>query len=71
MFYIVLYHCISLVKIKAKTFICFRENPSERLGFGRGGMREIQKHKWFDGFNWEGLRKRTTKAPFIPEVSRK
>ena len=33
-------------------------------------MREIQKHKWFDGFNWEGLRKRTTKAPFIPEVSK-
>lgn len=45
-----------------------RENPSERLGFGRGGMREIQKHKWFDGFNWEGLRKRTTKSPFIPEI---
>ncbi|KAK3089563.1 hypothetical protein FSP39_004640 [Pinctada imbricata] len=45
-----------------------RETPSERLGFGRGGIREIQKHKWFEGFNWEGLKKRTLNVPIIPAV---
>jgi len=46
-----------------------RENQSERLGFGRGGIREIQKHKWFDGFNWDGLKKKTLKPPIVPTVS--
>lgn len=47
----------------------YRENPTERLGFGRGGVREIQKHKWFDGFNWDGLKKRSLKPPIVPTVS--
>ncbi|KAJ4433585.1 hypothetical protein ANN_15895 [Periplaneta americana] len=33
----------------------YRDNPAERLGYQKGGISEIQKHKWFDGFNWEGL----------------
>lgn len=32
-----------------------RDNPAERLGYQRGGIPDVQKHKWFDGFNWEGL----------------
>ena len=31
-----------------------RDNSAERLGYQKGGIRDIQKHKWFDGFNWEG-----------------
>lgn len=46
-----------------------RENPTERLGFGRGGVREIQKHKWFDGFNWDGLKKRSLKPPIVPTIN--
>merc|ERR1711862_844765 len=34
-----------------------RDNSAERLGYQKGGIRDIQKHKWFDGFNWEGLRR--------------
>ena len=48
--------------------LLYRDIPTERLGFGRGGIREIQKHKWFEGFNWEGLRKRTLSAPITPKV---
>ncbi|CAG7830151.1 unnamed protein product [Allacma fusca] len=45
-----------------------RDNPGERLGYQRGGIPEIQKHKWFDGFNWEGLRSKTLTPPIIPEI---
>ncbi|CAB1338091.1 unnamed protein product [Coregonus sp. 'balchen'] len=46
-----------------------RDNPSERLGNLKNGVKDIQKHKWFEGFNWEGLRKGTLTPPIIPEVS--
>lgn len=47
----------------------FRDNPAERLGNQRSGIRDIQKHKWFDGFNWEGLRQCTVTPPITPVVS--
>ncbi|XP_077284453.1 cGMP-dependent protein kinase for [Arctopsyche grandis] len=46
-----------------------RDNPAERLGYQRGGISEIQKHKWFDGFNWEGLTQRTLPPPILPIVN--
>uniref|UniRef100_A0A672IK82 cGMP-dependent protein kinase n=1 Tax=Salarias fasciatus TaxID=181472 RepID=A0A672IK82_SALFA len=45
-----------------------RSNPSERLGSRRNGAKDIQKHKWFEGFNWDGLCKRTVTPPVIPKV---
>uniref|UniRef100_A0A8D8Y431 cGMP-dependent protein kinase n=1 Tax=Cacopsylla melanoneura TaxID=428564 RepID=A0A8D8Y431_9HEMI len=45
-----------------------RDNPAERLGYQKGGISEIQKHKWFDGFNWEGLRNRTLIPPILPKI---
>ncbi|CAL9682452.1 unnamed protein product [Knipowitschia caucasica] len=45
-----------------------RDNPSERLGNQKNGIKDIQKHKWFEGFNWEGLRQGTIDAPFTPSV---
>uniref|UniRef100_A0A914DM57 cGMP-dependent protein kinase n=1 Tax=Acrobeloides nanus TaxID=290746 RepID=A0A914DM57_9BILA len=46
-----------------------RDNPAERLGSGSGGVNDIRKHRWFMGFDWEGLRNRTLKAPIIPKVT--
>lgn len=45
-----------------------RDNPTERLGYQRGGISEIQKHKWFDGFYWDGLRNRNLTPPILPSV---
>ena len=61
------FSCLFTVSIHAWVYD-FRDNPSERLGYGRGGIKDIQKHKWFDGFNWDGLRKRTLKPPIVPSV---
>ncbi|XP_022916905.2 cGMP-dependent protein kinase, isozyme 2 forms cD4/T1/T3A/T3B isoform X2 [Onthophagus taurus] len=46
-----------------------RDNPAERLGYQKGGISDIQKHKWFDGFNWEGLMNRTLMPPIMPVVN--
>ncbi|VEN61972.1 unnamed protein product [Callosobruchus maculatus] len=45
-----------------------RDNPAERLGYQKGGISDIRKHKWFDGFNWEGLVNRTLTPPILPKV---
>ncbi|XP_051794947.1 cGMP-dependent protein kinase 1-like isoform X1 [Acanthochromis polyacanthus] len=45
-----------------------RDNPSERLGNQKNGVKDIQKHKWFEGFNWDGLRQGTIDPPFTPTV---
>uniref|UniRef100_A0A673LZS4 cGMP-dependent protein kinase n=1 Tax=Sinocyclocheilus rhinocerous TaxID=307959 RepID=A0A673LZS4_9TELE len=45
-----------------------RDNPSERLGNQKNGVKDIQKHKWFEGFNWDGVREGTLTSPFIPTV---
>ncbi|XP_042586111.1 cGMP-dependent protein kinase 1 [Cyprinus carpio] len=44
-----------------------RLNPSERLG-QRNGVKDICKHMWFEGFDWEGLQKGTLTPPVIPNV---
>lgn len=49
-------------------FLPTRETPSERLGYTGSGIEDIQKHTWFDGFNWEGLRSSTLDAPYTPKV---
>ncbi|XP_076587090.1 cGMP-dependent protein kinase 1 [Chaetodon auriga] len=45
-----------------------RSNPSERLGSQRNGAKDIQKHKWFEGFNWDGLCKGTLTPPVVPKA---
>ncbi|CAL1526309.1 unnamed protein product [Lymnaea stagnalis] len=45
-----------------------RDNPMERLGYGRNGISDIRKNKWFQGFDWEGLMNLTLTPPIIPKV---
>ncbi|XP_069684645.1 cGMP-dependent protein kinase, isozyme 1 isoform X2 [Periplaneta americana] len=45
-----------------------RDAPTERLGYQRGGIQDIKKHKWFQGFDWDGLRQRTLVGPIIQQI---
>ncbi|XP_058244723.1 cGMP-dependent protein kinase 1 isoform X1 [Hemibagrus wyckioides] len=44
-----------------------RENPTERLG-QRNGVRDIQGHKWFEGFDWDAVCKGSHTPPILPHV---
>jgi len=46
-----------------------KDNPAERIGIQKGRTADIQKHKWFDGFNWEGLQQRTLAPPILPRIA--
>ncbi|XP_063050307.1 cGMP-dependent protein kinase 1 [Engraulis encrasicolus] len=43
-----------------------RSNPSERLGSHRSGVKDIYRHKWFERFDWEGVRQRSVTPPILP-----
>lgn len=45
-----------------------RTNPSERIGNLKGGVNEIKNHRWFAGFDWDGLRSQQLEPPHIPDI---
>ena len=44
-------------------------NPKTRIGAGKNGIKNLQKHKYFDGIDWEELEKKNAKAPFVPKLN--
>ncbi|XP_039276964.1 cGMP-dependent protein kinase, isozyme 1 isoform X2 [Nilaparvata lugens] len=45
-----------------------KDAPAERLGAQKGGINDIRKNKWFQGFDWDGLRNRTLVPPIVPQI---
>lgn len=45
-----------------------RDNAVERLGYQKNGIKDIKKHKWFQGFDWEGLQQEKLTPPIKPVV---
>ena len=43
-----------------------KRNPKDRLG--QNGVDEVKRHIFFDGMDWEALKERRIKAPFVPEI---
>ncbi|XP_030384055.1 cGMP-dependent protein kinase, isozyme 1 [Scaptodrosophila lebanonensis] len=46
-----------------------RDVPSERLGYQAGGIQDIKKHKWFLGFDWDGLASQLLIPPFVRPIA--
>ncbi|XP_026844637.1 cGMP-dependent protein kinase, isozyme 1 [Drosophila persimilis] len=46
-----------------------RDVPSERLGYQTGGIQDIKKHKWFLGFDWDGLASQLLIPPFVRPIA--
>lgn len=45
-----------------------KESPTERLGYQKDGLTDVKKHKWFQGFHWQGLLERNLEPPIKPKV---
>ncbi|CAM9681447.1 unnamed protein product, partial [Choristocarpus tenellus] len=43
-------------------------NKSKRFGNTHGGEAAIMNHKWYGGFDWDGLIKKKLPPPIIPEL---
>jgi hypothetical protein len=48
-----------------------RSQQGKRLGNTRGGTAAVIKHKWFSSFDWAGLEKCETRAPYKPAIASK
>ena len=57
---------------KAKLIIkhFLHKDMNKRLGCTKKGIFQILEEPFFDGFDWEGLLRRTLKPPFIPHINR-
>merc|ERR1711907_412030 len=66
-------HSVAFPKMsrKAESLIksLCRQDPTERIGFQRNGINDIRKHRWFQGFDWEGLPRKRLKRPSFPKFA--
>jgi hypothetical protein len=44
------------------------QNPARRLGNLKHGVSDIINHRWFAGYDWDGLLKQKVTPPIIPEL---
>jgi len=48
-----------------------KHEPSERLPMRPGGTQNLKEHKWFNGFDWEKMKKLELDQPYKPVVKSK
>jgi serine/threonine kinase 32 len=53
---------------EAKDFICMCLEPRAELRFQN--IEDVKKHKFFEGFNWEGVYNKTAIPPCVPDLSK-
>ncbi|PGH12314.1 AGC/PKA protein kinase [Helicocarpus griseus UAMH5409] len=49
------------------TQLC-KTNPSERLGYIKGGSARVKEHPFFEGINWDDVYHRRMRGPIVPRV---
>lgn len=60
----------SKIKSNAKSIVqalCQKE-ATNRLGYQKGGIDDIRKHKWYAGFDWKRFQAQQEAAPLIPQI---
>ncbi|CAE7190112.1 Prkg1 [Symbiodinium necroappetens] len=48
-----------------------QKDPSERLPMRSGGIENIKKHIWYEGFDWQSFESLKMETPYKPEVKSK
>lgn len=48
----------------------FKRNPQNRLGAGPHGIEDVKRHEFFATIDWDALKEKKVRPPFIPAVSR-
>lgn len=58
------------VEKEAKSLIkhLLDEDTTKRYGCLKDGVSDIIQHRWFKGFDWEGLLYKKIDAPYVPQV---
>ncbi|CAE7655361.1 Prkg1 [Symbiodinium sp. CCMP2456] len=46
-----------------------RPLPAERLPVKPGGIKHLQEHEWFEGFDWNALQAGEMPPPHVPDVA--
>jgi len=54
--------CISFIKNLLK------RNPKERLGYGEGGLSDVQRHRYWEDLNWSDLLELKVDPPYKPTI---
>ena len=59
------------MNFNAQNLICklLQRRPVQRLGMQAGGIQDIKRHPWFDGFDWDAMATRRMQPPSVPKVS--
>ena len=45
-----------------------KSEPHDRIGCQKAGFNDVRKQRWFQGFDWQGLRARRIISPIDVEV---
>jgi serine/threonine protein kinase len=45
-----------------------KQQQTKRLGVTKGGTLAVMKHKWYSGFDWDGLIQRKLSVPILPQI---
>ena len=46
-------------------------NSTKRIGMSKDGVKDIYKHKWFEGYDWASLVNFTMTPPIQPQLKSK